>query len=92
MRVVGLRKSTAGTGWGCSDCQIGLILKAPSAWAFSLVLLIESVPLRFLARPGAQGWSLYTLVLLIALIVYWQPRRSVAAGRCLHWSAMLHRC
>src|SRR3546814_517025 len=62
---------------------IGLVLRARIAWAFSLLLLIVTGTVA-LSNPGGQhvGLAVYTLVLLLVLVVYWQrfDRSSLAAG------------
>src|SRR3546814_359995 len=52
---------------------IGLVLRARIAWAFSLLLLIVTGTVA-LSNPGGQhvGLAVYTLVLLLVLVVYWQ--------------------
>ncbi|WAI84965.1 MULTISPECIES: voltage-gated potassium channel protein [Achromobacter] len=83
MRVVGLLEiPRLVLGVGLQVIAIGLILKARIAWAFSLVLLIGIGTFAILGEAGRAGLGVYTLVLLIALIVYWRrfDRASVTAG------------
>ncbi|MGV2895740.1 voltage-gated potassium channel protein [Achromobacter sp. AGC78] len=83
MRVVGLLEiPRLVLGVGLQVIAIGLILKARIAWAFSLVLLIGIGTFAILGEAGRAGLGVYTLVLLIALIVYWRrfDRASGTAG------------
>ena len=83
MRVVGLLEiPRLVLGVGLQVIAIGLILKARIAWAFSLVLLIGIGTFAILGEAGRAGLGVYTLVLLIALVVYWRrfDRASVTAG------------
>lgn len=83
MRVVGLLEiPRLVLGVGLQVIALGLILKARIAWAFSLVLLIGIGTFGILGQGGRAGLGVYTLVLVIALIVYWRrfDRASVTAG------------
>jgi voltage-gated potassium channel len=83
MRVVGLLEiPRLVLGVGLQVIALGLILKARIAWAFSLVLLIGIGTFGILGDGGRAGLGIYTLVLVIALIVYWRrfDRASVTAG------------
>lgn len=83
MRVVGLLEiPRLVLGVGLQVIALGLILKARIAWAFSLVLLIGVGTFGILGQGGRAGLGIYTLVLVIALIVYWRrfDRASVTAG------------
>jgi voltage-gated potassium channel len=83
MRVVGLLEiPRLVLGVGLQVIALGLILKARIAWAFSLVLLIGIGTFGILGQGGRAGLGIYTLVLVIALIVYWRrfDRASVTAG------------
>jgi len=83
MRVVGLLEiPRLVLGEGLQVIALGLILKARIAWAFSLVLLIGIGTFGILGDGGRAGLGIYTLVLVIALIVYWRrfDRASVTAG------------
>ncbi|CAB3831707.1 MULTISPECIES: voltage-gated potassium channel protein [Achromobacter] len=83
MRVVGLLEfPRLVLGVGLQVIAIGLILKARIAWAFSLVLLIGIGTFAILDNRGGVGLGVYTMVLVIALAVYWRrfDRASVTAG------------
>lgn len=83
MRVVGLLEiPRLVLGVGLQVIALGLILKARIAWAFSLVLLIGVGTFSILGDGGRAGLGLYTLILVIALVVYWRrfDRASVTAG------------
>lgn len=83
MRAVGvLEIPRLVLGAGLQVIALGLILKARIAWAFSLVLLIGVGTFAILGDGGRAGLGIYTLVLVIALAVYWRrfDRASVAAG------------
>jgi voltage-gated potassium channel len=83
MRVVGLLEiPRLVLGVGLQVIALGLILKARIAWAFSLVLLIGIGTFGILGDGGRAGLGIYTLVLVMALIVYWRrfDRASVTAG------------
>ena len=62
---------------------IGLVLRARIAWAFSLLLLIVTGTIALWGPEGGHvGLIIYTLVLLLVLVAYWQrfDRSSLAAG------------
>ncbi len=83
MRVVGLLEiPRLVLGVGLQVIALGLILKARIAWAFSLVLLIGIGTFAILGGGGRAGLGIYTLILVIALVVYWRrfDRASVTAG------------
>ncbi|MFD4837202.1 voltage-gated potassium channel protein [Achromobacter sp. NPDC058515] len=83
MRVVGLLEiPRLVLGVGLQVIALGLILKARIAWAFSLVLLVGIGTFAILGDGGRSGLGIYTMVLVIALVVYWRrfDRASVAAG------------
>ena len=92
MKVVGLLEiPRLVLGVGLQVIALGLILKARIAWAFSLVLLVGTGTFAILGDHGRAALGVYTLVLVIALIVYWRrfDRASVTAGSLFAAVSML---
>lgn len=69
-------------GFGLILMAFGLLLRARVAWAFSLLLLLVTGTLSFLAPQGSLGLFFYAVILSLLLIVYWRrfDHASLAAG------------
>ncbi|WP_333602552.1 voltage-gated potassium channel protein [Atlantibacter hermannii] len=69
-------------GLGLILMAFGLLLRARTAWAFSLLLLMAVSIFNLLSPQGTPGLSLGALVLILLLTGYWRQfdRASLAAG------------